>query len=328
MELLLDKDYEIDEGYVNKMIEEYDVSFVDVCARFGGINFKSGPESCRMIMWQVNVARMKNTILKLPTIISLVLDRSGIIRHIHLHDTFRGSQGITCSWKYLNRNLEKELTGERFELTNPKIKDELFLHCRHIFELVNGGCSFYEMNMQLGRNRGLVAEATVAGEADGGLLVDDILELNGKRYESCFQIGNFRNKVRYGAGGTITKCDGISITDRREEINIQRIEADNYPNFVRNVLKAVFPYWKKSLRELGAGHRFSCSHLFPPTFYGVLVQAISLVLFNGNYSYFQHTINGLQRVNESPCCIGVINSIGEGIKYFEGFRKDDLAIDS
>ncbi|WP_297957168.1 hypothetical protein [uncultured Ruminococcus sp.] len=53
--------------------------------------------------WQCNMARLKTTDLKLPTVLRFVLDDTGIVTDAELMENFKGSQGIPCSQSYLNR---------------------------------------------------------------------------------------------------------------------------------------------------------------------------------------------------------------------------------
>ena len=114
-ELVLDYECAQDEDYIFGEICAYD--FIDrnvykeqgfeVC-RIGGYQYKATDDGgCSMIGWQCNFAAIQNYDIQLPTIILIKVDASNTITSIRLSDKFKGSQGIPCSFKYLNRRLQE-----------------------------------------------------------------------------------------------------------------------------------------------------------------------------------------------------------------------------
>ena len=53
------------------------------------------------------MAEVQNYDVVLPTIISIKLDNNSVLRQIELDECFKGSQGIPCSYKFLNRRLQQ-----------------------------------------------------------------------------------------------------------------------------------------------------------------------------------------------------------------------------
>jgi hypothetical protein len=90
------------------------------------------------------------------------------------------------------------------------------------------------------------------------------------------------------------------------------------------VMKTISKLWLDSGKRLGVQKEFYFSQMWPPTSFGLLAQAFALSMFKDNYLYFQHCVSGIQRVEGNPLCVGVINSIEEGKRVFDGFSEEDL----
>ena len=91
-----------------------------------------------------------------------------------------------------------------------------------------------------------------------------------------------------------------------------------------NMMKLFALPWKTVGREIGVRRNFFFSNLVPSSLYGVMIQAIALMVFPNNYNYFQHSLAGLQRNKDRPLCVGMALNIGELKKFFPEFREEDL----
>ena len=71
--------------------------------------------------------------------------------------------------------------------------------------------------------------------------------------------------------------------------------------------------------------KFYFSQIWGPTFFGILSQALGLVIFNNNYAYFQHCIYGIQHDDEGkPLCIGVSDDLDVVLANFPDFDLSDI----
>ncbi|SHO53580.1 hypothetical protein [Anaerocolumna xylanovorans] len=303
------------------------------CTRIGGIKICIYDDKTEILAWQCNMADVQDFDVKLPTIISIEINKDNKIEKINLYKKFKGSQGIACTGKYLNRRMRQILLGEVFTPNNPVIKDSLILFCRHIYELVYGSCTFLEYCKKKEMTKGLVQEITQAFSTETGLECVDRIIVNGKESITKIDINNLIRNVKYNKQGKIVHAENIEIIGYewildgqwKEIRSLQVLEANSNSEYVMKLMKIISAYWIKSGKNIEIKEKFYFSQIWGPTFYGILSQAIGLVMFNKNYAYFQHCIYGIQHTDDGrPLCIGVVDNISEAEKYFEGFTVDDL----
>ena len=337
-ERILDFRYSCDIDTVKKAIDDYDFrgsntdadnSFI-VC-RIGGYRYVNLENGCaKIIGWQCNMADIQNYDVKLPTIIEIVTDGEGKISSVMLADNFKGSQGIPCSHTYLNRKLQK-YTFEKFRSDNKVIADDMGTACRHTFELLYGACTFKEWCDGNSLSDCWLSETTSA-LINGNDEIEsyDTVSINGSVYNTKIIISNFRGNIRYNIGGDIADCKnirflGFDIDGEEQIIGEPKILDSSCHNETKlKTLKILNRYWKNSGLRAGVKNRFYFSHLWPPTFFGILNQMFAVAVFNNSYSYFQHCIQGLQKASGSCACVGVCENINECSLYFPDFEIDDL----
>lgn len=333
LQLILNELFPLDEEYVAKQID--DATMAQVCfGRLGGIRYKVLEDEVTIIAWQCNIADVQNCDVKLPTVITLHLNRDNYVTKASLFKNFKGSQGLPCSWKYLNRRLKSIILNKEFTLNNPILRDQTIFSCRHIFELVYGACAFYSYYRDLGLNESFVSECTSIFSIDGALECYDKISINGKEAKTRVDFTNYVNRIHYMSNGKVEKVDDIKICGYEPKDdewlpinNMKSISAENDTEYVMKMMKLISPYWRSSCKRVGTTSKFYFSHLWPPTLFGILSQSFGISLFNKNYAYFQHCIYGLQRNEEGkPFCIGVIDSLDEGELHFKGFLPEDVYI--
>jgi len=331
LQLILNELFPLDEEYVAKQIN--DVIMEQVCfGRLGGIRYKVLKDEIVIIAWQCNIADIQFYDVKLPTIITLHLNKDNYVTKASLYKNFKGSQGLPCAWKYLNRRLESIILNQELTLNNPILKDQTIFSCRHIFELVYGACAFYSYYHDLGLNEALVSECTSFFSNDGVIECYDKISINGTEVKTRVDFMDYENRIHYMSNGTVEKIDDIKICGYEAKgdewvpiNNVQSISAENNKEYVMKMMKLTSPYWRSSCKRLGTTSKFYFSHIWPPTLFGILSQTFGITLFNKNYAYFQHCIYGLQRSEEGrPFCIGVIDSLDEGKLQFKDFLAEDV----
>lgn len=279
-------------------------------------------------VWQCNMARMKLTDLKLPTVLKITLDMDAIVLDAELMETFKGSQGIPCSYKYLNKHLKKVLTGVSFIDDKKIIKDPSLFQCRHIFELVSGSAAFFRYsNKELPVNT--LYNITKAFEIDGGLILKDSLVINGREYNASDVFKFSLSDITIESDGKVSCIkhlyslfkfeNGYSYAEPVE----QSIDAVGSSNVI-GLLKIFTNNWKKMAKNLNIKHNFVFTNFLPSSIYGLFIQSLALLLFKDNYNNFQLLLSGLQRKDSVPLCIGIVNDINELQKYFPECSINDL----
>ncbi|MBQ9886955.1 MAG: hypothetical protein IJM37_08890 [Lachnospiraceae bacterium] len=278
--------------------------------------------------FQCNMAQMKTTDIKLPTVIQYVLDDNGIVKSVELMDNFKGSQGISCAHGYLNKRLKEIVSGISFKEDKNILRDDVAFFCRHTFEVTAASVSFYRYLQANGLSEGAFYEETRADETEAGLLVVDKLACNDIHLNTEEKILFSPSNIKMTNDGKIGslmdfKVIGTILKDAKTiDCFEETIKHENTPELVIMSMMRLFNYpWKRVGRELGIKRNFMCTNLVPSSVYGVMVQAIALTLFPNNYNYFQHAMAGLQRNNDVPLCAGMVVNFEEIKKYFPGLEK-------
>ena len=329
--LILDEMFEFDEDYV---IEQIQNAYLEgsACRRLGGIRYKKNDDNTTEILaWQCNLADVQNYEVKLPTIVRISLDENNIVTNVNLNNYFKGSQGIPCSQKYLNKRLKKLVIGQDYDIKNSALRSQTALHCRHIYELVYGACSFKDYCIKNNLNDAYVSESTSAVETEKGLSCVDNISINNKKAITKIEFNNFKGNMKYNVSGAIESVSGMEIVgyylDEDEWIKIndnQLLEVEGNEKYIMTFMKKVSPYWQHSGSTFNLKKKFYFSQIWPTTLFGILTQAFGLTTFNKNYAYFQHCIAGIQSIDQVPYCIGGIKTLDEGEKYFDNFSVEDL----
>ncbi len=305
-----------------------------ICARFGGIQISAGGERTKILAWQCNMADVQNFDVRLPAVVEIILDSRDKIESIELKPNFKGSQGIICSGAYIGRRLQKVLTGEELSSANVVVNNPCILHCRHTYELVYGAACFLENVRKNGDDSGLhhVAESTVAYSNGSELECFDEIEVDGRTSQTKICIGNLTGNIEYDRSGKVINVQNISIrgftkngpdwTPVKKPVSLS---ASGNKEYNIKLMKLLSPYWRASGKKLRVKTKFHFSQIWAPTFFGILSQALGLVIFNNNYAYFQHCIYGIQRTeNHVPLCIGVSDDISDAMNHFKDFSIEDI----
>lgn len=281
--------------------------------------------------WQCNMARLKTTDLKLPTVLRFILDETGCVTDAELMDDFKGSQGIPCSQRYLNRVLKNVTLGMDFHSDDTILHNETMLHCRHIFELTTAAMTFYRYCPPKPGEHSRVYESTKAYPWEQGLRVRDEYTINGTTIvteETLAFSGSDLTMLSNGKLGSIGRlsfkadsvCGGEPLPAWEETLS----GITGSSSAVMHMMKLFSKPWKNIGKYLGIRRNFYFTNLVPSSLYGVLVQAIALTIFPNNYNYFQHSLAGLQRNQDIPLCIGMVLDPAEIKKFFPDFEEKDM----
>ena len=315
---------------INQKIEK--LCFDDaLCQRAISIEIEPLGENTLIIAWQCNMASMKNADLKLPTVLRVVLDSMGTVIEAELMENFKGSQGIPCSHSYLNRILKKKLIDFSYKDEDKVIHDELMFHCRHIFELVAASITFYRYCFSRLKEKNSLFEFTKAFIVSDGLLVKDDYFINNEHFSIEENLIFSVDDIAMQADGKISSIkrialkmnalhNGESIITHSDEIS----DISGSDNTIMSMMKLFAAPWRNLGRKIGVRRNYYFTNLVPSSLYGVLIQAIALIIFPNNYNYFQHSLAGLQRSKNKPLCVGIVLNRNELRDFYPEFRDEDL----
>ncbi len=281
--------------------------------------------------WQCNMARLKTADLKLPTVLRFIVDATGCVLNAELMEDFKGSQGMPCSQRYLNRILKREVLGLNFDSNDTILHNENMLHCRHIFELTAASMTFFRYCRSGPEKHNRIYESTKAYSCDNGLFVRDEYTVNGKTtvIEEIldFSSGDL-TMLSNGKLGSIKKLCFKAKAVRDDETvftaSENLVDITGSSNAIMSMMKMFAKPWKSLGKSMGIRRNFYFTNLVPSSLYGVLVQAIALTIFPNNYNYFQHSLAGLQRNDNVPLCIGMVLEPAEIKRFFPDFENEDM----
>lgn len=301
-----------------------------LCERHLYIQMSKIDGGIQFITWQCNLAKMKTFDIKLPTMLCIRLNSNYEVNYVKLYDNFQGSQGISCSYKYLERKLRSVLIGISFMDSNCIMKNPLGFDCRHVYELVSGCIMFLKHCNQKNIEQGEVYNVTKAKVTDYGINIFDHINCFNKIVNSSIKINFDSSNLKMNVNGEVIKIKDMSfdyiidkdINTKNTIINLPYSEGVNKVSV--DLMKIISKIWKSLEQSYDVKRGFYYSNLLPSTFYGILVQSLSMILFENNFNYFQHSINGLQRKEDKPLCIGIVKNIDEGKMYFSDFCEEDL----
>lgn len=303
-----------------------------MCQRAISLEIVPVENGTKITAWQCNMASMKTTDLRLPTVLLIILNEEGEVKEVELMENFKGSQGIPCSYAYLNRMLKAKLIGMSFLFDDSLMRNELMLHCRHLFELVAAAITFYRYcggkNIQKKHD---LFQLTRAFDSERGLTVKDEYHIDGKRFSAKQELVFRPSDIVLQADGKIGSINVLSLETEAyaEEEKVLQLEERiedirGSDNTIMSVMKLFSAPWKSIGKLIGVRRNYYFTNLLPSSIYGVLVQAISLKYFPNNYNYFQHSLAGLQRNGSVPLCVGMVLNKDELKVHFPEFREEDL----
>lgn len=336
-----------DYGSVDNMVERicnnriYPLDTVMPTCRFRGtVVKKNDADSVVITGWQRNYARLRKMDVSLPTIITINLnydldENKFIVNEARLDAGFKGSKGILCSASYLDRNVQKVLTGKLFDRNLLKSMKLEVLHCFHLVEVITGMISYFSAIREhvIPADAGALFYEEEAGDywSEDGCTAygSGVHRMKGKELVH-FQLTfpELFSKIRFGKNGDIN-CS--STLDSQFSINGELVRQDQIIlgcdginniklakmllGCVRSLQSALHIDFKEPIR---------CSNLYPSAFLGVFTQALAIRHFSGNYQYIMHALTALQRRNGKPLCIGASSNSREMKLNFPDFSSGDL----
>jgi hypothetical protein len=336
--LLIDDYKRIDDLTARIPVARYRSADPDTPAcRFRGslIDFRDGSGISRLTGWQRNVARVRKMDVSLPTIVTLKLNREGIIEEAGLDPCFKGSKGLMCSWKYLNGNLKKELEGKSFEHGFLAAVKQEKMHCAHLFEVLSGLYTYYLILKENGFKEILPENYAYEEEAIDSVLEGDTVHslgihaLKGKPvFEYRLSLHNLMSRIGFDRDGTLRTTQGV-----RAEFSVNGspvLESTVSVNVPGTPYKDLAKFLLQCIRELkrrlcaGEIARILNTNLHPSAYIGLFTQVAVIRLFHASYAYIMHALTALQRPGHKPACVGAVSDQGEADLYFPGFKLTDL----
>lgn len=315
---------------INKIIEEL---YLHQALAMRTLSCSVDKEEDKMIItaFQCNMAYMKTTDIKLPTVIRYTLDENYVVVDVELMENFKGSQGIPCSQGYLNQVLKERVIGVNFKEEKNLIREDLCLKCRHTYEVTAASMTFLRYLLSHDLSQGSFYEETRAMQTENGLFIRDVMDFNGTTLVTEENVLFSASDLSMSNDGKVEAVQCLKVEGQiiREgdvlEDFADSIEDKMSAEIVIMSIMKLFNYpWKRIGQYLGIKRDFYCSNLVPSSLYGVFVQAIALIRFPNNYNYFQHAMAGLQRNQNVPLCAGMVVDFTEVDKYFPGLKDHML----
>jgi hypothetical protein len=305
--------------------------------RFRGtvVDAREGSGNLVITGWQRNVARLRKLDVSLPTIIRMTLDANRVIRKIELDGSFKGSKGLMCCFPYLDRNMKSLLSDTSFDTGFIRRVKQENTHCAHIFEVLSGMYTYYKILETDGfadlAGRGYAYEEEVIDS----FIDDGTLHSVGRHsmtekptIDYALDLEQIIQAVRFTKQGMLESAKGINATfaiDRKQVI-ADTVSVNNVSAKERDLavflLKCVGAM--KSVICPALGTKMLNTNLHPRAYLGMLVQSISIRLFNNNFNYIMHALTSLQRSVEAPLCVGAIENQEEADKCFPGYSFSEL----
>ena len=300
-----------------------------IACRLRGTRIEKTATGYNVAAWQRNIARFQKMDTSLPTVITMQLDKDKKITGISLAPEFTGSQGITCSYKYFNRTIKGLLLGKEIIPDNYELFKTKRVHCYHIFEVLMGLLTFFTHFDLIDVN---AFDEIETGEVhnlgkDIGMTFTQRFN-NGLQTECAMYWHDYKNKIKFQNDGRIININDLDIDFYLDDklVYSSTLNGDDNQSSIESILsfsseclklvaEKIFP-----IKDIQPFH----SMLNPYSSVGLYVQSIALAIYPNNYNYVQHAIRALQRKIDRPYCLGVINDVEEGKKYFPGFSEDDL----
>ena len=282
------------------------------CQRVLEINITPVANGTKICAYQCNMAKLNETVLKLPTCIEISLTSEGIVKDVHLLDNFKGSQGASCSFPHLNTVLQSNLINRSFLNDEEILKQKKVCQCTHIYEITAAVVTFYRHCKDNLDESNVIHEETKAFSRDFGFDCSEKYRINDYIFEA-------EQKFSYDTAQLTVNESGKTFDIKQAEfevvINNKMNEKKHYIDRIASIngsqesslglLRLFVKQWKIISKMLGVTQPFYFSNLVPTSFYGIFTQALILRIFPNNHDYFQYAIKQLQHSQGVPLCIGM-----------------------
>lgn len=300
------------------------------CSRFRGTVVKKTSNNIEVVGWQRNISRLQKADVSLPTIIIIKLDLDYVIKDIYLDHDFDGSKGLLCYQGYLDKNLKEKLINQKVNDSFFKLVQIDMLHCFHLSEVLAGILSSLEIFQQKELDYFFEEEVFDTYVRDEDFIIVGAQKMNIKDspVNYSMELKRAMELIGFNDNGRIYSTEPLDVIFSLEgkEIFNKKISGKKPKRMCLNMKKLAIEgldYVKSSLVP-DSNTAYMCSNLFFQAFIGLLVQVIVMKKFYNNYNYVLHVLTGIQRSNNSPRCIGAVESQGEADKYFPGFNLSEI----
>ncbi len=296
---------------------------------------REGFDKIRLIGWQRNIARLRKMDVSLPAIVTLTINGNRVIEDISLDPSFKGSKGLMCCWKYLNRNLKSVFQGQVFDNTFIQRAKLESTHCYHLFEVLSGIYSYYQILKannfaEISPDQYAYEEEAIDSYVENGTVNSlGVQLLKGKApIDFRLNLPYIINRVSFDKNGVLKTEQGIQAEFFLDEKPVlsEMVTINNQMAHAVDLSKFLFKCIQQLKQRLGSGGniRIFNTNLYPQAYIGMLIQSIAIRLFNNNYNYIMHALTALQRSGEQPLCIGALVDQNEADRYFPGYNFADL----
>jgi len=237
-----------------------------LCQRTISLDIDKTEVGTQIVAWQCNMAGMKNTDVKLPTVLHITLDDDGVVDNAELMGNFKGSQGIPCSRSYLNRILKNRLIGISFVSDDTILRNEFMFDCSHIFELIAGAQTLFKHSNCTSK----VYDFTKAYKTNDGIILKGRFMLNDHLITCDVHFIFSSENISMNSLGKISKIRNLKMEatlfsgeKKIAEISDSISNISESTNIIMNLMKLFTKLWKAVGKEIGINRNFYFTNLVP-----------------------------------------------------------------
>lgn len=279
--------------------------------------------------WQKLQIRFQKMDQYQPMIIRLRLNRKATIEEIKLDQNSIGSQGLTCSIPYLNRNLQTKLLGVRLVKENTDRFLTANLHCFHLQELLLGALTFLEHLRRKDMDELDEVEAAEFIKNGNAHIAKSYQRFSdGNSLEWSLGYENALPKIVYNRDGYIEKFNDVKVAFRfaDEIVFEERLNGNDRKQCTILLTKLAFRIWHFLTEKIfpDKSIEFCHSSSYPFTLMGLIILGFAIEKYPENYNLVQHVVRACQRKDTEPLCVGAVNNINEARKCFVDLKPDDF----
>lgn len=277
--------------------------------------------------WQKSIYRFGGLHRQVPMAVTVSLDASGLIKNIEIDAPSRGSQGKNCDFACLEASLRDKLISNRFVDFSRIYKDAGTTGCLHIFEILSGASSFYELMCRRGLTDGSEQELLRISPYGGGIQAVNEHEVLGKTAVTELSL-KYNAKPGFGKKGLPESLDAdVSVDFNGKAAASSRVRANDFAGCYSGLNRCFTRAYnaEKKFFDVPGKQRFSNL----PSLVGLVVLALSHEGMSGTLSRaakLESILIFLQTGEGREGCIGFRGGLNLNQKYLLGATLSVLAL--
>ena len=131
--------------------------------------------------WQKSIYHFGGLNREVPILVSMLLDKNGLIRSLKIDERSKGSQGRRCDFACLETLCGEKLVGTPLAELGSRVSSAPDVKCLHLFEILSACASFFGTLAARGLTEGSEQEYIAIRPETNGLVSDSTHEILGQR---------------------------------------------------------------------------------------------------------------------------------------------------